>query len=94
MNHMGKNVVDWTELMERASEEISHILPDMYEVDDMSGDEAGVQVCIFDVATIERSCHPVDRFRFFSRSGETKDETISRFYEELENYIEGWRNEK
>ena len=91
---MEKNFVDWMDLMETAADEITHILPDMYEVDDLASDEAGIQVCIFNVSTMESSCRPVDRFRFFSRSGETKDETISRFHEELDRFIDGWRDAK
>ena len=89
---MEKNFVDWLDLLETAADEITNCLPEMYEVDDLSSDEAGIQVCVFDAHTMESSCRPVDRFRFFSRSGETKDETISRFHEELARFIEGWRN--
>lgn len=83
--------IDYMELLTRAESEIMHCLPEDYEIDDVSWCDDGFRIPVFCVRTMESSMHPVDSFRFQRHAGETDEETMKRFYEELKNFEEGWR---
>lgn len=83
--------INYTQLFERAEDEIAHSLPEMYEIDDTDLGEDSFTIRIFDVSSIESSMHPVDRFGFGRNAGETDTETMNRFWEELDRFIKNWR---
>ena len=81
--------MDFDNLMQMAMDRIKPYLPDMYEMDDCSWGEGFFQICVFDCRKPGLSS-PVDRFRFRRYAGETDDEVMKRFDNEVDNYTTGW----
>lgn len=84
--------IDYEQLFERAQDDISHSLPDPYEVDDTEMGEDSFTVRVFDTSSPESSTRPVDSFRFGRNAGETDTETMERFWKELDQFIMNWRD--
>lgn len=76
-------------LMQIAVERIRQYLPDMYEMDDLSCDEAGFIIRVFDVS----KCTPsnfdaVSEFRIIRQLGESDDDVLERFEDKLNRYTQ------
>lgn len=82
--------MDFGDLLDLAIERVKPYLPENIEIDDVGWGDGIFQICLFDVSRFPGRL--VDRFRFFRNAGETEEELIQRFDEEVDSYAKGWRS--
>ena len=79
-------------LIDVSSRRIKQYLPEDYEIDDISWNDTGFVLHIFNVRTIEEyQKGPVDRFLFFLSKSETETENMERFERKLQEFAWNWR---
>ena len=82
-------MIDYGSLLDVAADKIRTCLPADREIDDVSWGDNGFRICIYDVSVFP--CRYVDALVFSGIDGESQDETLDRFYFEVDEYIRKWR---
>lgn len=87
-------MIDIQRLIDIATDEIKHSLPENYEIDDIDWQDDALTIRVFDVSTIESSMKAVDSFRFQYRSSECAQDNADRFWDELDTFCEYWGEQR